>query len=59
MRAFIHTVGGRPFNTECATAWRGFKELGVECVPFSTDEGLASAAREDIVVAGLLVTGQL
>lgn len=58
MRAFIHTVGGRPFNTECATAWRGFKELGVECVPFSTDEGLASAAREDIVVAGLLVTGQ-
>ena len=57
MKAYIHTVGGRPFNEECEAAWRGFEKLGVECVPFSTNEALDAAAHEDIVVGGMLVTG--
>lgn len=57
MRAYIHYTGGRPFNEECAVAQRGFEKLGVDCVPFSTNEELDTANREDVVVAGVLVTG--
>lgn len=57
MRAYIHYTGGQPFNEECAVAQKGFEKLGVECVPFSTNEELDTANREDVVVAGVLVTG--
>ncbi len=57
MRAYIHYTGGRPFNEECAVAQKGFDKLGVECVPFSTNEELDTANCEDVVVAGVLVTG--
>lgn len=57
MRAFIHSLSGRPWNEECLSARRGFGRLGVECVPFSDNETLESASREDVVVAGMLVTG--
>lgn len=57
MRAYINTVGGRPFNEECSTAWKGFKKLGVECVPFASNEVLEKSKREDVVVGGMLVTG--
>lgn len=56
MRAYIHYSGGRPWNEECETAERGFRALGIECVPFSDNEGLEGAEREDVVVAGMLVT---
>lgn len=55
MRAFVHTVGGEPFNEECASAWRGFNQLGVEVVPFSNNEQLEQAERSDIIVGGMLV----
>ena len=57
MKAFIHTVGGRPFNEECATAQQGFENLGIECVPFLNNEVLDRSLREDVVVGGMLVTG--
>ena len=57
MKAFIHTVGGRPFTEECAVAQRGFEKLGIECMPFSNNDVLDTAQREDIVVGGMLVTG--
>ena len=56
MRAFIHSLSGRPWNEECASACRGFGLLGVSCVPFSDNETLESASRGDVVVAGMLVT---
>lgn len=55
LRAFIHTVGGTPFNEECASAQRGFELLGVETIPFSNNGVLDLATRNDVVVAGLLV----
>lgn len=55
MKAYIHTVGGKPFNDECEIAMRGFQKLGVECIPFSSNDVLDQANREDIVVGGLLV----
>ena len=55
MRAFIHTVGGRPFNEECEVAWHGFEKLGVECVPFSDNDVLDQATRYDVVVGGMMV----
>lgn len=57
MKAYIHYSGGNPLNEECETAERGFENLGVECVPFSTNEELEVASRGDVVVAGMLVTG--
>lgn len=57
MKAYIHYSGGNPWNEECATAERGFENLGIECVPFSTNEELETANRCDVVVAGMLVTG--
>lgn len=57
MKAFIHTVGGRPFNEECAAAQQGFENLGIECAPFSNNEVLDRSLREDIVVGGMFVTG--
>ena len=56
MRAFIHTVGGKPLNDECATAQRGFEKLGIECIPFSNNETLDKSNLEDVVVGGMLVT---
>lgn len=58
VRACIHAVGGRPLSEECATALRGFEKLGVECVLFSDDGTLRQSRRENIVVGGMLVTGQ-
>lgn len=55
MRAFIHTVGGTPFNEECASARRGFENLGIEVVPFSNNCVLDQATRNDVVVGGMLV----
>ena len=55
MRAFIHSVGGTPFNEECESAQRGFERLGVETVLFSNNEILDKATRNDVVVGGLLV----
>ncbi len=55
MKAYIHTVGGKPFNDECEIAMRGFQKLGVECIQFSSNDVLDQANREDIVVGGLLV----
>lgn len=55
MRAFIHTVGGNPFNEECASARRGFEQLGIEVVPFSNNDVLDLATRNDVVVGGMLV----
>ena len=57
MRAYIHSMRGEPWNEECATAQRGFTELGIECVPFSSNDVLDQGRREDVVVGGLLVTG--
>lgn len=41
MKAYIHTVGGKPFNDECEIAMRGFQKLGVECIQFSSNDVLA------------------
>ncbi len=57
MRAYIHSMRGEPWNEECATAQRGFEELGIQCVPFSSNDVLDQSRREDVVVGGLLVTG--
>lgn len=57
MRAYIHTMRGDPWNEECDIARRGFEKLGIECVSFSDNESLDLSAREDVVVAGMLVTG--
>jgi hypothetical protein len=57
MRAYIHSMRGEPWNEECATAQRGFEELGIQCVPFSSNDVLDQGRREDVVVGGLLVTG--
>ena len=55
MRAFIHTVGSVPFNEECASAQRGFEQLGIEVVPFSSNDVLEKATRNDVVVGGMFV----
>lgn len=57
MRAYIHSMRGEPWNEECATAQRGFEELGIQCVPFSSNDVLDQGRREDVVIGGLLVTG--
>lgn len=54
MRAFIHTVAGRPSNEECSSAWRGFDQLGIEVVPFESNDTLSLARREDVVVGDML-----
>lgn len=55
MKAYIHTVGGAPFNEECSSAWKGFESLGVEVVPFSNNEQLEPAEHCDVVVGGMMV----
>lgn len=47
----------KAFNEECETAQRGFGKLGIECVPFSSNEVLDKSNREDVVVGGMFVTG--
>lgn len=58
VRAFIHAVGGEAFNEECASAKRGFEQLGVETVLFSNNERLEMAGRDDVVVGGMMVCEQ-
>lgn len=50
LRAFIYTIGGRPFNEECSSALRGFDRLGIEVVLFESNDTLSLAGRKDIVV---------
>lgn len=56
MNAYIHYLFGEPWNVDCAAAEKGFTALGIKCVPFSNNETLDKAQREDIVIGGLLTT---
>jgi len=55
MRAFIYSFEGKPWNEECKAAYIGFKNLGIECVLFSTNEELDKRNPEDVVVGGMLI----
>ena len=55
MKAYIHSFQGRPWNEDCEAAYRGFKELGIECVLFTTNEEIDEKTPEDIVVGGMLI----
>lgn len=55
MRAYIHAFQGFPWNEECEIAYRGFKNLGVECNLFTSNEELDTRTRDDIVVGGMLI----
>ena len=57
MKAYIHAFQGRPWNEECAAAYRGFTKLGIECVFFTTNEMLDQRSPEDVVVGGMLIMG--
>ena len=59
MKAFIYAFQGRPWNEECAAAYRGFTELGIECVRFSTNDELDKRSPEDVVVGGMLIMGHV
>lgn len=57
MKAYIHSFQGKPWNEDCEVAYEGFKEVGIECILFTTNEKLDERNPEDIVVGGMLVTG--
>ncbi len=53
MRAFILSKNGVPMNTNYYTAWLGFKEMGVDVVPYSEPKFVNEIERDDIVVGGM------
>ena len=59
MKAYIHAFQGRPWNEECAAAYRGFNKLGIECILFTTNEELDQRSPGDIVVGGMLIMGHV
>ena len=59
MRAFIHAFQGRPWNEECEAALKGFRNLGIECRLFTTNEELDERELQDIVVGGMLMMGHV
>ena len=55
MRAYIHAFQGRPWNEDCAAAYRGFAGLGVECVFFTSNEEIDQRRPDEIVIGGMLI----
>ncbi len=61
MRAFIQSdKRGVPLNCNFFIAEQGFKEMGIETIPFYGIEDIASCERDDLIVGGVgAVTGKL
>lgn len=55
-KAYIFSLNGKPWNKECEIAMQGFREMGIETVLFSNTDQLKQANKEDIIVAGMMVT---
>lgn len=53
MRAFIPSQNGIPINTNFYAAWLGFREMGVETVPYYLPEELDDVRCDDVVVGGI------
>lgn len=55
-KTFIFSLNGKPWNNECEVAMQGFRKMGIETVLFSNTDQLQQADKEDIIVAGMMVT---
>lgn len=55
MKAYIQAFQGKPWNAECESAYRGFRNLGFETVLFSNTDELIAITQNDIVVGGMLM----